>query len=113
MGDDVAVDDRLENMATELRRHGLHVTDPTGDEPRPGEPDTDYIGILDPVTGHYAEVSLVRHAPDPGNWFLQLSYWTDRGTDPDGRHMADRVRHLLSGCSGHSPGYGSRAAIHG
>ena len=111
LGTDVAVDDRLENMAAELRRHGLDVTGPRSDQPRPGGPDAGCIGVRDPATGIYAEVSLVRHAPDPGDWFLQLSYWTDRGTDPDGLrlNMAGRVRSLLCG-SERSPQHRSSPA---
>jgi hypothetical protein len=92
-------------MAAELRQQGLHVTDPSADEPCTGQPDIEYIAVLDPATGHYAEVSLVKHAPDPGDWFLQLSYWTERARDPDGRHMASRVRRVLSGCPERNPEY--------
>lgn len=97
MGSDVAVDERLADMAADLKGHGLHVTGPSGAKPSSGEPDMVYLRVRDPATGQYAEISLVKHGPDRDDWFLQLSYWTDSGTDPDGQLMADQVRRLLGG----------------
>jgi hypothetical protein len=87
----------------ELARHGLQVTGPCSSAPVQGEPDTAYIGVSDLASGRYAEVSLVRHTPDPGTWYLQLSYWTDASQDPAGQDMASRVRRLLSGPGGQAP----------
>jgi len=99
----VAADERLETMAAELEQHGLDVNGPCDDQLPPDGPGTSYIGVRNPATGQYAEVTLVSHTPDPAAWFLQLSFWTDSGHDPDGRHMAGRVTRLLCGHAGAHP----------
>jgi hypothetical protein len=94
MSDDVA-GGLLEKVAADLMQRGLHVDIPAG-EPPPGEADTSFISVRGAITGQYAEIALVRHGPGPDEAFLQLSYWTALGDDPDGLQMASRVRCLLA-----------------
>jgi hypothetical protein len=61
----VADDERLEIMAAELEQRGLDVNGPCDDQLLPGGPGTGDIGARNPGTGQYAEVTLVRHTPDP------------------------------------------------
>jgi hypothetical protein len=90
-------DERLEHIAAKLAGHGFDVNGPSADKPLPGEPDTGYITVCNPAIRKCAEVCVVRYSPNPSDVFLQLSYWTDAGTDPDGSQMADRAMRLLSG----------------
>jgi hypothetical protein len=55
-------------------------------------------------------VSLVRHTPDPGTWYLQLSFWEDAAQDPAGLDMASRVMRLLSGPGDRDAAAGSSPA---
>jgi hypothetical protein len=65
----VAAGTRLEKLASGLARHG-----PGRDRAGPAEPGISYVAIRHLAAGRYAEVSMVRHAPDPGTWYLPLSY---------------------------------------
>jgi excisionase family DNA binding protein len=103
MNDEVYADERLENIAAKLAGHGFDVNGPSTDNLLPDEPDTGYIAVCSPVTRQCAEVRVVRHSSNPSDVFLQLSYWTDPGTDPDGSQMAEGVMRLLSGAVW--PGY--------
>jgi hypothetical protein len=89
MNDEVYADERLENIAAKLAGHGFDVNGPSTDKPLPDEPDTGYIAVCNPVTRQCAEVCVVRYSSNPSDVFLQLSYWTDPGRDPDGSQMAE------------------------
>ena len=103
MSTDIAAGGQLHSLTAELTRHGLQITGPYSTAPAQGEPDTAYIGVRNLESGQYAEVCLVRHTPDPGTWYLQLSYWSDPGQDPGGQDIASRVRQLLSSPGGQAP----------
>jgi hypothetical protein len=106
----ISADAQLDSVRAVLAQHGLHVTGPYSTAPGPGEPQAASIGVSDPVSGRYAEVSLVRHTPDPGTWYLQLSFWEDAAHDPAGLDMASRVIRLLSGPGDHDAAAGSPPA---